>query len=744
MSTSQPRPPAPPSPVTVPHPLPHPHPLPRRSLQTRLALAYAAGIYLAGIVVLVIVDVPLASVQSTKPKGRPGPATLTDTGHGIGLGRLLAGSAVALAVLVPVALALGWYIAGRFLRPLRAITATAKHISAGDLHQRLGLGAPADELTELGSTLDDLFARLQNAFDAQRHFVANASHELRTPLAGLRTLLEVALADPDADAEALRAVCQEALVLGEHQERLVSALLMLATGERGITHWETCDLARITGTVVDSRRDQAADKGLALAERLEPAVTSGDPRLIESLVANLVDNAIRHNHPHGRVRISTEISGPWAAITVTNDGPVVPEDQVQRLLQPFQRLSSSRNERRGDHGLGLGLAIINAVVQAHHAFLNITARLEGGLVVTVRFTTMGSKESESESSDAELVMELEEDETSLPGTETSLPGADPNFRVGDGETIGGTDLRRSWAGRFPRGVRVAAALAAVVALTVFAWPTPKTHQPTPKPPPNNMAMNPDLYKVREAGTMLDADHSADHAELVLRLVSSAASPLNIVNADVVDATGARLGTTSTWPPGTIAANDSVSVPMTLPFTCMPSVAVMPISIRYSVSSPQDPNTRHEYVSPLANGNCAVFTRERAAHCSPGTNTIYATSVDTTQSPGGGGAKPGFDLTFSFQTVGTASWSVDGFTTDSPDIQVSTTNTPLALAPGQTGAVKIHVGFASCTSPHAWVADGEALRFNARMTGPGGNGDQPYMKWMQSGLLGSMVQKACQA
>ncbi|MEV0824907.1 sensor histidine kinase [Nonomuraea rubra] len=354
----------------------------RRSLRTRLALAYAAGIYAAGVLVVVMVDVPLASIDASVPKGPASPGAVTGTGPGISLPQLLIGSAVALTVLIPVSLALGWYVAGRFLRPLRAITATAKVISAGNLHRRLDLGDPADELTELGHTLDDLFARLQASFDAQRHFVANASHELRTPLAGLRTLLEVALADPDADTGTLRAACEEALALGEHQERLVQALLTLATSERGVTRWDPLDLAHLAGNVLATRRDQAKQAGLDLAEQLAPAVTSGDPRLIESLVANLIDNAIRHNHADGHIEITTRARGTHAALTVTNSGPVIPGDQIQRLLQPFQKLAP---DRHGGDGYGLGLAIVHAVTRAHRATLTADARPEGGLSITVLF-----------------------------------------------------------------------------------------------------------------------------------------------------------------------------------------------------------------------------------------------------------------------------------------------------------------------------------------------------------------------
>jgi signal transduction histidine kinase len=357
--------------------------LPRRSLQTRLTLFYATGIFLAGIVVLAFVMVPLAGIRSTTPAHTPASGAITGTGNGVGPHQILVGSAVALAILIPIALAAGWFVAGRFLRPLRAITATATAISAGNLHQRLNLGEPADELTELGSILDDLFARLEASFDAQRHFVANASHELRTPLAGLRTLLEVALADPGADAGTLRSVCQEALALGGHQERLVQALLALATSERGVTRRDTLDLAQVAAGVLASRRDEATERGIDLAEHLAPAVTAGDLGLIESLIANLVDNAIRHNHPDGHVQVTTQASGGQVTLTVTNSGPVIPGSQIHRLFQPFQRLAPDRNGRRDGYGLGLGL--VNAVARAHHATLTTSARPEGGLSITVRF-----------------------------------------------------------------------------------------------------------------------------------------------------------------------------------------------------------------------------------------------------------------------------------------------------------------------------------------------------------------------
>lgn len=353
----------------------------RRPLQKRLALAYAAGIYAAGVFVVLCVDVPLARVNAAVPDGGPSSSAITDVGPGISLLQLLAGSATALVILIPVALVLGWTVAGRFLLPLRDITATARIISAEDLHRRVDLGEPTDELTDLGHTLDDLFARLQDSFGAQRHFIANVSHELRTPLTGQRTLLEVALADPGADAAGLRAACQEALDLNERQERLVQALLALASGERGPARWNTFDLADVVEGVLVSRRHQAAERGITLAERLAPTMTGGDSRLIESLVANLIDNAIRHNSAGGHVEVATERSGMRVVLTVTNTGPVIPADQIQRLLQPFQKLAP---DRHGD-GYGLGLAIVKAVAKAHVATVDARARPEGGMSVAVGF-----------------------------------------------------------------------------------------------------------------------------------------------------------------------------------------------------------------------------------------------------------------------------------------------------------------------------------------------------------------------
>ncbi len=290
---------------------------------------------------------------------------------------LLALAAIAVAVLA------AWWLAGRFLRPLRAMTTTAQEISATNLGRRLGLDGPDDELTELGRTLDDLFGRLQGSFESQRQFVANASHELRTPLAGQQTLLQVALADPDADAEALRSTCEEALQLSGQQARLIDALLTLATSERGVESWERFDLAQLTEDIVLSRRHDAERHGVRVDATFEEAHTIGDASLVESLVANLLDNAIRHNLTSGAVEISTRTTPAGTRLSVSNTGAIVPSGEVQRLFEPFQRLGEQRVGSTTGHGLGL--TIVHAIATAHGAILTARPRPHGGLDVQVTF-----------------------------------------------------------------------------------------------------------------------------------------------------------------------------------------------------------------------------------------------------------------------------------------------------------------------------------------------------------------------
>jgi signal transduction histidine kinase len=286
-----------------------------------------------------------------------------------------------------VSLLVGWLVAGRLLRPLRVMTATARDISATNLNRRLGLRGRRDELSELAATLDDLFGRLEASFESQRHFVANAAHELRTPLTAERALLQVALADPQASTASLRSACQDVLVLGEQQEHLIGALLTLASSERGLSRREPFDLAGVAGKVLTGREQEAARRGITVTQELLPAPVSGDAGLGESLVANLVDNALRHNTAGGTVEVRTAMTGGRASISVGNTGPAVPPSEVGRLFQPFQQAGGERISRAGGHGLGL--AIVAAIAQAHGAALAPRTRPEGGLDITVTWPAAG-------------------------------------------------------------------------------------------------------------------------------------------------------------------------------------------------------------------------------------------------------------------------------------------------------------------------------------------------------------------
>jgi signal transduction histidine kinase len=312
----------------------------------------------------------------------PAAGTAARPGYVTNLPEVLAYAGVALAVLAVASVAAGWLVADRALRPLRVITATARAATAASLGERLTLVRSYTEFRELADTLDGLFARLEAAFESQRHFVANASHELRTPLAAERAVLQVALADPDASADSLRAACLQLLELEEQQERLVSALLTLAGSQRGLRTAQPFDLAEITARVIAAREQDAARLDVRVEARLAPAVVTGDPSLTESLVANLVDNAVRHNVTGGEARVTTATLGALPVLRVANSGPVIPPDQAVLLLEPFRQLGG---ERTGRGGHGLGLAIVAAVASAHDAGLSVRARPEGGLDVTVTF-----------------------------------------------------------------------------------------------------------------------------------------------------------------------------------------------------------------------------------------------------------------------------------------------------------------------------------------------------------------------
>ncbi|HVY77899.1 MAG TPA: HAMP domain-containing sensor histidine kinase [Solirubrobacterales bacterium] len=394
--------------------------LPPRTVRLRLTLLYSGLFLVSGAMLLAITyflfrratGINLIVVPTGTPQEPAGPDSLRhlldnpevaryvrhaaesrfagiERGRGAELHQLLVQSGIALAIMTVVSIALGWLVAGRVLRPLRAMTATAQRISERNLHERLALSGPRDELKDLADTVDGLLARLETAFGAQQRFVANAAHELRTPLTLWRALLEERLTDPAATVDSFRATSRRLLALGEEQERLLESLLTLASSERGLGRREPFDLAAVAGAVLRDPPPEAASLGVRIDSEIEPAPTVGDAALAERLARNLLDNAVSHNIPGGRVRVSTGTDASGAFISVTNDGAVIPAAEVERLFEPFQRLDTERTASSDDHH-GLGLSIVRAIATAHRATLLAEARPDGGLAVEVRFPLRGA------------------------------------------------------------------------------------------------------------------------------------------------------------------------------------------------------------------------------------------------------------------------------------------------------------------------------------------------------------------
>ncbi|HWF75080.1 MAG TPA: ATP-binding protein [Solirubrobacteraceae bacterium] len=303
--------------------------------------------------------------------------------HATELRQLLMWSGIALGFMALASAALGWLIAGRVLAPLRTMTSRARRISSDNLHERLALDGPEDEIKELGDTFDAVLGRLEGAFDAQRRFVANASHELRTPLTLERAMVEVALADPGADAASLRHACRRVLAAGEEQERLIEGLLTLARSQSGLEERELLDLQEISALVLEAFGGRSEGKERTVESELGHAVVSGDGRLLERLVANLLDNAARHNVPGGWVHVWTGVRDGRPMLAVANSGPVIAPGEVDALLEPFRRAGRERTRHRDGHGLGL--SIVAAIATAHGATLRARAREGGGLEVAVSF-----------------------------------------------------------------------------------------------------------------------------------------------------------------------------------------------------------------------------------------------------------------------------------------------------------------------------------------------------------------------
>jgi signal transduction histidine kinase len=424
---STPPPAAPPKPTWDPKPVStRPFPWLRPTIRIRLTLLYGGMFLMAGIVLLTIIYM-LAANAITEGSGLPfkissgdfrytestcsalsgaqGPGEFNNainhclqSQRAMALNTLLNRSLMALVGLTIVAFAFGYAMAGRVLSPLGRITRTAQRVAGSDLHRRIELGGPDDELKELADTFDKMLDRLDRAFESQRRFVANASHELRTPLAINRTLLEVQLADPQASPE-LTQLGKTLLATNERSEQLVEGLLLLARSENKIVDKKPVDLSEVASQAVDQARTEAQTKGVEFRGVRQQVFVQGNGVLLERIALNLVQNAVRYNVPlegqrealpaeggggrraGGWVEVGTEAQPGSAVLVVSNTGPVVPAYEVENLFEPFRRL---RTERTGsDKGVGLGLSIVRSVVRAHDGSITAEPREGGGLVMRV-------------------------------------------------------------------------------------------------------------------------------------------------------------------------------------------------------------------------------------------------------------------------------------------------------------------------------------------------------------------------
>jgi signal transduction histidine kinase len=377
---------------------------PRRTVRLRLTALYGALFLATGAGLLTIttilarswpwpqldVDILISPASSPSPHPFRAPAASlrrlqaqAAAQHAAELNRLLTVSGIALGVMAVVSAVLGWLVAGRVLRPLREMTAAARAISADDLSRRLAVPGPGDELKDLGDTIDGLLHRLETAFGAQRRFAASASHELRTPLAMMRTSLDVATAKPSPVPAQLTELA------GKHREgldqadRLVENLLLLARAQHGASDdQETIPLGPLVTSAIDARAGLIASIGLDV--RCTPVagpVVTGNTVLLAQMTANLIDNAVRHNHPGGWIRTQITLDGPVVRLLVENSGPLLDPGKVTTLPQPFRRLGTDRTGSAT--GTGLGLSIADAIATAHGGTLRLHARQEGGLQAVI-------------------------------------------------------------------------------------------------------------------------------------------------------------------------------------------------------------------------------------------------------------------------------------------------------------------------------------------------------------------------
>jgi signal transduction histidine kinase len=383
-----------------------------QKVRTRLTPLYAALFFVAGSALLgltyglVASSLPkssgssgyskqqLAKLSSACKASKPDPGTLAQcrkaftAGNAAGsdsqrqraLSSLLLVSLAGLGVMTVASAGLGWVMSGRVLRPVRVITETARRASERHLGERLALTGARDELKELADTFDGMLERLDQAFTAQRRFVANASHELRTPLTVMRTAIDVTLAKPSRTQQQLEDMAVRVRRSIDRAEAMIGALLTLEVSDQGPASSEFIDLATPVEDAIDAVKADIERLGLRVDTDLDPAETTGDRLLLEHMISNLVGNAVCHNEPGGWIRLRTGTSDAGVHVQIANSGPRIPADAVPTLFEPFRRMEGRTGTREG---VGLGLSIARSVATAHGATVSARAQPEGGLDVTV-------------------------------------------------------------------------------------------------------------------------------------------------------------------------------------------------------------------------------------------------------------------------------------------------------------------------------------------------------------------------
>jgi signal transduction histidine kinase len=362
--------------------------LPRRTIRVRLAVLFFA-VFLASSAALLAVTVAVwqgrtggtTHVAHAPAGSLPHPA-IGVTQHSSDRQQLLIASGIALAAMAGLSLALGWLVAGRFLAPVRTIMTTTRRISATNLHERLNLAGPDDELKELGDTFDQLLARLERSFAFERQFVANASHELRTPLAGMRTSLDVAMAKPGPVPPHILTLADRLRHELDHVDRLLESFLTLAhTQHAPLADQSTVSLADLARLAIEHHADAISTMGLDVEQQPAEGFVTGSETLLARMVENVIDNAVNHNQPGGWVRVKNVVEDARAHLVVENGGPVLDPGQIKQLTQPFRRIGAERT--RQDKGAGLGLAIVSSIAEVHGGTLDLQARGDGGLRVVI-------------------------------------------------------------------------------------------------------------------------------------------------------------------------------------------------------------------------------------------------------------------------------------------------------------------------------------------------------------------------